>query len=190
MKVRAVLVGTALGLTLAVVGCADQRTSGLPMRVGPRPTTTSGATLSRIAAGSGEDHVLAWTRVPDEEVVAATSNFTDIGGLDDVAVCRARLATSATVSLDLSGGPAEIRVIAYVRPDDPVELKPGPVVAQAPGGSVESFAFTFIKPRASREATTYFSVQWRSVAEPLARLHSGTLILEFGRREADKQLCA
>ncbi|MEZ5098438.1 MAG: hypothetical protein R3C15_01215 [Thermoleophilia bacterium] len=142
-----VLGGAALALAatpMAVVAASSQGGSGLDQQNFVL-TTTSASTSST-----------AWANVP---------------GLRDHAVC-ARDGVSATVSLVLTGAPADVRV----RLNDATTVKPGSVRFD-PGSGTTGFSFTFVQPVSN--GIQSFDVQWRSPTGGAVTLARGDLNVLF-----------
>lgn len=142
-----VLGGAALALAatpMAVVAASTQGGSGLDQQ-NFMVTTTSASTSST-----------AWANVP---------------GLQDHAVC-ARDGVSATVSVVLSGAPADIRV----RLDDTTTVKPGSVRFDPTSGTT-GFSFTFVHPLSN--GIHSFDVQWKSPTGDAVTLSRGDLNVLF-----------
>ncbi len=136
------------------------------------PMTVLGVTLRN---GSPLDHQRA--RVRSKPATTSSTSWAAAPGLGNLAVC-AKGQVSATVSVVLSGGPAEFRMDF----DGGPKMKPR-VARFDPGATTNSFSFTFIAHVAAFEASDghLFTVEWRSPTGAAITLKRGDVNLLFHR---------
>lgn len=134
------------------------------------PLTVAAVTLHK---GSRLDHQRAKTQV----AAASTSSkrWITIPDLHNVDVC-ALGEVSATLSVDVTGAPADFRVLV----DGGPLMVPHPAHFDPKGGTT-SFSFTYVIHVTTFEASDshLFDVQWRSPTGRVATLKSGDVNLLF-----------
>ena len=106
-------------------------------------------------------------RSTNADTSTSSTSFVGVPGLENLSTCRARGFT-LTVSAQLSGAPAELRVTASGR-----QVAPGPIVA-VPGST--SFVFG-----GKRAGSRVFSVEWRSLSGNPVTLGAGSVLFEYER---------
>jgi hypothetical protein len=140
---------------------------------------TVGVGVASVNVGSGYSDVnrqaFAWRRT---EVTTNSTDFVPIPGLSGLSVCGSR-GVSATVSLQLRGGPAAIRVRMDSGPGTLNEiLSPGTVRLEQVSSDWSAWSFTFVK-RVSRPFFAPFSVEWKSLAGDTVNLGRGALVVTY-----------
>lgn len=116
--------------------------------------------------------------VTSEEATTSSTAFRGVPGLRRLELCAPKDGVSATVSMDLSGGPAEVRV-TMGRQDRP--LQPGRATFDPGDVAQQSFSFTFSR-QVSRHLPATFNVQWRATTAEPVTLHRGSLRVLHGVR--------
>jgi hypothetical protein len=161
-------VGTGLllvtGLTLTAAGygswaSAGGDADGTAAGAGGRGAVRDLAFNSQRRGASTDGR--AWRRVGERMLTAG---------------CAGKGLITATVSMDVSGGPVDVRVImSRTGGRRPVEtaMDPGPVRFDPASGGRNSFAYTF--GRRAREPINVVAVQWRAASGTGARLEMGSL---------------
>jgi hypothetical protein len=107
----------------------------------------------------------------------SSTEWVDVPGLKGLDVC-AKGQMSATVSLELTGAPVDVRVQFD---DIPLPLKPR-FAHVDPNGGTTAFSFTFVGRMLASEGSDghLFDVQWRSSGGTVT-LERGNVNLLFGR---------
>jgi hypothetical protein len=127
-----------------------------------------------VRNGSRVDHQRSAVR--SKPTSTSSAEWTDIPALRGLDVC-AKGQMSATVSLELTGAPVDVRVQFD---DIPVPLKPR--FAHVEPSGTTSFSFTFVGRMRTSEGSDghLFDVQWRSSGGTVT-LERGNVNLLFGR---------
>jgi hypothetical protein len=174
-------------VSIALVACAGS-TESEKEGVGQQETFSyQGENEGSSYAGAAKQ-AFAWV-APPEGIATSSGSFEVIPGLTDLQVCRPYLGASATASLQLEGGPAEIRVV-YDAGHKEANVSPPGAVATGAVDTSESFSQVFFAPHTKAVSSLYFSVEWRALSEEEVVLNKGSLQVLFDRRPNDKKLCA
>ncbi len=119
--------------------------------------------IAMAATGSGSTNVttqyFAWR---NSTISTTSSHWADIPNLSNIlpsSVCGPTGA-SATLSVEASGSPLEVRVIDVPSVGSSTVMHPGAARFVPPGGNASSFSFTFVEGQASL-AYHNWSAQWR-----------------------------
>jgi hypothetical protein len=111
---------------------------------------------------------------------SATTSSTNWRNVPKLALTRCTLdQVTASVSVTVSGGPVQFRVIIDAVPEAPMQ----PGAARFVPDGTESFSYDFVGRTAPFEAddTHSFRVQWRSPTGATVKLERGVLNLLFER---------
>lgn len=114
----------------------------------------------------------------DIEVTTSSGEFKGVPGLKKLEICAPRDGVSATVSLEISGGPAEVRVVVGRKQK---KLHPKGATFDPGAGSPQAFSFTFVR-QILRKLPGSYSVQWRALTEESVTLHRGSVRVLHGVR--------
>lgn len=115
-----------------------------------------------------------WTTV---KIATSSAGFRHVTSLSQLAICAINQ-VSATLSVEISGGPAGFRI----QIDRGPLMRPG-AVRFVPAGPHDTFSFTFIErvnPFRSSDHHT-FAVEWRSPIRKSTTLERATLNLQYQR---------
>jgi hypothetical protein len=88
---------------------------------------------------------------------------------------------AVTLSVTLSGAPAEFRVVQEVPVKRDYEyrtMRPG-IVRFDPGDGTQSFSFTFVAKTDGRPRQ--LNLWWRSPTSTSVQLHRGTVVIQYGQ---------
>jgi hypothetical protein len=117
------------------------------------------------------------------QVSASTtaSEFEDVPGLADVELCAPQDGVSATVSLQLAGGPAKVRVTMRKGGED-VPLRPRAASFDPAGSTGTSFSFTFVR-QVRPHLSSSFDVEWRAASATPVHLQRGSIRILYGVKD-------
>lgn len=143
--------------------------TGVALTLGVVALTIAGGNDPQFAAPINEQAFVA----TDDEATTSNSQYRKISSLSLDGPCKpGKSGVSATLSLETSGGEAQVRVLQRKR-----VLKPGPVTVDTSQGRNAS-SFTFVRSVRSRLEGP-FHVEWRSVTGEALTFHQGTLRLLY-----------
>lgn len=118
-----------------------------------------------------------------DEISTDSSEFESIPGLTG-RLCAPRQGVSATVSMELSGGPADVAVL--MRDDGRKRtLSPHPVRFDPAGSSRNSFSFTVAHNFGLQEPLRRYAVRWRAVDGPVTAHKASLQILYDARKRGN-----
>ena len=109
------------------------------------------------------------------ETSTSGPGFVPVSGLSGLELCGADQGVSATVSMELSGGAAEVRIRARTK-----LLHPSGAIFDPRGGQ-NSFSFTFARTF-SRGLPSSYGVEWRALGVEATTLHRGSLQVLYGSK--------
>ena len=167
-----VLVGVALLFSAgALVGLNFGNAQG--------PATPYGRLQLQVFGWQEEDVTIT-------DVTTEPTEWSEVPGLSDLEVCYPVLGASATVAMELTGAPIQVRVrINDQRGKRAQTLEPGPVVFDPAASDRNSFSFTFFKPP-GQPRHNFVSAEWRSTSEDPTTLHKGSLQVLYDRDKGRK----
>lgn len=164
--------GIAIGLAVVSVLGAAQVALSLGGAAGPTPRGGFERPIDHTA--------YAYTR---EDATTDSDQFVAIG-LPGIALCNVAGLTT-DVSLELTGGPAEIRVVAFPSGPRPHVLGPGAVtVTPGPDGYTGTYTFG----SQLKKGNPGIEVQWRALSGVPVTLDSASLRALYHRTKG-KDLC-
>jgi hypothetical protein len=155
--------------TSPLIPLLNPKSTQLPLCGGPAPTSP-GSTANQQST--------QWTT---GEVATFSQKFSPIPGLGNMNVCASGQMT-ATVSVELDGGPAGFRI----RIDQHEIMEPGPV-RFIPAGAHDSFSFTFVQDLQPDDGLDrhVLQLQWRSPCGTAVTLERATVDVRYQSASAN-----
>lgn len=139
---------------------------------------------ARTSYGESTKQVTATT---SDEQSTGSREFVPIQGLSGLDTCRPYLTVTFVATLELSGGPAELRMTSD--PPSPSVLKPGSY--SSPGSRrFTPVTLTFVFKGSEEPTTHVFQFEWRSKTGRPIHLTRGAVVGQFGPHADDQGTCA
>jgi hypothetical protein len=140
-----------------------------------------GTTVAVTPYGQVDYQSLSWL---SEDVTTNSTSFEPAPNLAFIEVCDPTRAATATVSMTLTGAPAEVRVsLENIRGKSLGTVEPGPAVFDPGSAPAQSFSYVFVRRPSNWPHRAFFSAEWRSPDGNDVTMKSGSIQVLYDREE-------